>query len=96
MQSVIGKLKYILLFFGGMAFGGNAQGEFDDQLISVTLTKEDTASMSFVKTPDLFVERWDTLAQPSFWKFVMRMSSQTCILNVAATRQVLELKTMSV
>jgi len=66
-----------------------AQSNYKDHLIEVTLHEQDTLLMSFVKTPDLFKERWDTLAQPSFWKFVMKMSPQTSILNVASTRQVL-------
>lgn len=76
------------------SFGANAQSQFDNQLIEVRLHEHDTVALNFVKTPDLFEERWDTLAQPSFWKFVMRMSPQTSILNVASTRQVLEITTL--
>ncbi len=74
------------------ALNVQAQTEYDKHLIEVTLHEQDTLAMNFVKTPDLFQERWDTLAQPSFWKFVMKMSPQTSILNVASTRQVLELQ----
>ena len=82
----------MLLLF---ALNVNAQTEFDKHLIEVTLHEQDTLTMNFVKTPDLFNERWDTLAQPSFWKFVMKMSPQTSILNVASTRQVLELQPLA-
>ena len=78
-----------------VCFGAKAQQQFDEHLIEVTLHEQDTLHMNFVKTPELFLERWDTLAQPSFWKFVMKMSPQTSILNVASTRQVLELKPLS-
>ena len=78
-----------------LALNVNAQTEFDKHLIEVTLHEQDTLTMNFVKTPDLFNERWDTLAQPSFWKFVMKMSPQTSILNVASTRQVLELQPLA-
>jgi len=71
-----------------------AQSNYKEHLIEVTLHEQDTLLMSFVKTPDLFKERWDTLAQPSFWKFVMKMSPQTSILNVASTRQVLAVMTL--
>ena len=87
-----GKLSSILFIFLWTGFAANAQKDFEDHLIEVTLHEQDTALMNFVKTPDLFEERWDTLAQPSFWRFVMKMSPGTSILNVAATRQVLELK----
>ena len=82
----------IVLLFATYA---NAQSNYEDHLIEVTLHEQDTLKMNFVKTPDLFQERWDTLAQPSFWKFVMKMSPQTSILNVAKTRQVLELQPLS-
>lgn len=72
-----------------------AQTPFDKHLIEVTLHEQDTLQMNFVKTPELFKDRWDTLAQPSFWRFVMRMSPQTSILNVASTRQVLELRPLN-
>ncbi len=72
----------------------NAQETFEKHLIEVTLQEQDTFQMNFVKTPDLFAEKWDTLAQPSFWKFVMKMSPRTSILNVASTRQILEVKAL--
>lgn len=85
------RASFLLLFFlayNTLCFG---QQNYREHLIEVTLHEQDTLPLNFVKTPDLFTERWDTLAQPSFWKFVMRMSPGTSILNVAETRQVLEL-----
>jgi len=37
----------------------------------------------------LVVERWDILAQSKFWKTVMNLSSDTCIVNIADTREIL-------
>ena len=34
-------------------------------------------------------EGWDTLAQPQFWHKIMYMSKDSCIINVAETRQIL-------
>jgi hypothetical protein len=34
-------------------------------------------------------EGWDTLAQPQFWHKIMHMSKDSCIVNVAETRQIL-------
>ncbi len=56
------------------------------KLISV---KSDTNEFTFVKTPDLFHEKWDTLAQPNFWKIVMHLPPDSCVINVAKTRQIL-------
>jgi hypothetical protein len=89
-------MKLFVLTLTILAFLWNSenlrgQSSFDNHLIEVALHQNDTLLLNFVKTPDLFVGGWDTLAQPSFWKFVMKMSPQTAILNVASTRQVLEL-----
>ncbi len=51
--------------------------------------KQDTNVFTFVKTPGLFTEKWDTLAQPSFWRQIMVLSPDSCLLNVARTRQIL-------
>jgi len=63
-----------------------ADVEDNVKLISV---QKDTTQFTFVGTPDLFPEQWDTLAQPNFWKIIMKMSPDSCLLNVAHTRQIL-------
>lgn len=57
--------------------------------------KQDTNEFTFVKTPGLFAEKWDTLAQPAFWRQVMVLSPDSCILNVAKTRQILHKESMT-
>jgi hypothetical protein len=51
--------------------------------------KLDTNNFVFVETPGLFSEQWDTLAQPSFWRQIMVLSPDSCLFNVARTRQIL-------
>jgi hypothetical protein len=94
MRQIFVKNIFLLgcLFIQSAVF---AQADFNKHLIEVQLHEADSINLNFVKTPELFVEQWDTLAQPSFWKFVMRMSPETSILNVASTREVLELKPLS-
>ena len=58
------------------------------QIIDV-YTKSDTGNHQFVKSDDLFIERWDTLAQPIFWKQVLVTPPDSCIINIAATRTIL-------
>ena len=36
-----------------------------------------------------FVERWDTLPQSKFWKTVINTSKDTCLINIASTREIL-------
>ncbi|MEN9742274.1 MAG: hypothetical protein RLZZ65_79 [Bacteroidota bacterium] len=38
---------------------------------------------------ELFEDRWDQLPQADFWKKIMLLSPDSCLVNVAATRQVL-------
>ncbi|MCT4582360.1 MAG: transglycosylase SLT domain-containing protein [Flavobacteriales bacterium] len=49
----------------------------------------DSVNYAFVNTNALVKERWDILAQPNFWKEVMVLSQDSCLVNIAATREVL-------
>ena len=51
--------------------------------------KKDSNAYKFVDTPDLYKDKWHQLAQPNFWKTIMQLSPDSCLINVAATRQVL-------
>ena len=53
------------------------------------VTFKDTSVRRFVHDPVLYQERWDTLAQPMFWRQVIGLSQDSCILNVASNRKVL-------
>jgi hypothetical protein len=77
---------FSVLFFANFSI---AQDAYEDHLIEVKVVN-DTTVLRFVKTPELFVEQWDTLAQPNFWKEIMHLSPDSCLLNVATTRQILE------
>jgi hypothetical protein len=37
----------------------------------------------------LFDGLWDTLPQPAFWKEIMKLSPDSCLINVASNRQIL-------
>lgn len=56
----------------------------------VVVTAEDTSEMEFVNGHPLFAEGWDSLAQPQFWKQIMCLPPDSCIINVARTRQPLQ------
>lgn len=51
--------------------------------------EEDSTSHIVIDPEALYVERWDTLAQPIFWKSIMNLSGDTCIINDASSREVL-------
>ena len=58
------------------------------KVIDVYIEK-DSANYLAVNFDELFSERWDTLPQVKFWRKVMDYGSDTCIINIAATREVL-------
>lgn len=62
------------------------------KLIEVT---KDSNAYKFVETPDLYLEKWDQLAQPNFWKAIMKMSPDSCVINVARTRQILHKESLA-
>ena len=73
----------MLCFLASLA---NSQSLFN--IVEVT-PYEDTNTIYFVPDNQLVTERWDLLAQPNFWKKVMMLSPDSCIVNVAATREIL-------
>jgi len=61
------------------------------QVVSKTvISYRDTQSLSFVVDSSLYTEGWDTLAQAKFWRDVICMSGDTCIINVASCRKPLD------
>ena len=58
------------------------------QLLDVC-SNRDSSSHTIVEVEDIFFERWDTLAQPLFWKKIMKLSPDSCIINIASTRKIL-------
>lgn len=79
-------MKSLFSIFFILALSVIGFAENDEGIIEI---QQDTNVFKFVKTPGLFTEKWDTLAEPSFWRLVMGMSPDSCVLNVARTRQVL-------
>jgi len=58
------------------------------QLLDIC-SDRDSSSYTIVDVDDLFSERWDTLAQPLFWKKIMKLGPDTCIINIASSRKIL-------
>ncbi|MFK8046215.1 MAG: hypothetical protein AB8B72_12030, partial [Crocinitomicaceae bacterium] len=84
------KLTILLsIFFSLNGFG------YAPNIIKFIQVKKDTVSYKFVETPDLFSENWHQLAQPNFWKTIMRMSPDSCLINVASTRKILHKESLA-
>jgi hypothetical protein len=56
----------------------------------VVINESDTTLMEFVNGNALFTEGWDSLAQPKFWKQIMCLPPDSCIINVASSRTPLQ------
>ena len=62
---------------------------FYSQNIIAVYCSEDSCSHTLIDPEMLFVERWDTLPQSKFWKTVINTSKDTCLINIASTREIL-------
>lgn len=76
---------FLFLFWGNVAFA-QIPNSYENEKIEVKKGSE----MSVIMAADeLFQDRWDQLPQPQFWKEIMRLSPDSCLVNVAANRQIL-------
>ena len=58
---------------------------WDEEKIEV---KKGTSQNTILSAAVLYTEGWADLAQPIFWKQIMQLSPDSCLINVAATREV--------
>ncbi|HIP37373.1 MAG TPA: lytic transglycosylase domain-containing protein [Crocinitomix sp.] len=87
------KLFTLLLIFS-VSFTGLSLTKDDTDFKDIIILKKDTIEYHFVQTPDLFTNKWHLLPQPLFWKKVMKLSPDSCVLNVARTRQILRVESL--
>jgi hypothetical protein len=77
-------LFFLLLLF---AFPVLSQiPNWDHEFVEVTNPEK---SGILVSSQPLFEGLWDTLPQPLFWKEIMKLSPDSCLINVASNRQIL-------
>lgn len=82
MKTHASTLILLLLFFS--SFGQ----DLNQQLVKKTIIGwKDTTTMKFVQDHTLYADGWDTLQQTIFWRDVIRLTSDTCIINVAYCRK---------
>ncbi len=66
---------------------------FDHQIVEAVGFKNlDNTSFNnyrFIQNKSLYDEKWDTLAQPTFWRTLMRMDEDSALLNIGASRQII-------
>jgi len=64
----------------------------DDKKNNEEPTSNDVAEHSVVGLTSIYEGEWDCLPQPLFWKEIMLLSPDSCLINIAEDRTVLERK----
>lgn len=76
----------ILLLFAKVNTAQPMQAPFEKVIVSGL---HDSLSFNFVQDHRLYTERWDTLSQPKFWRYVMKLKPDSGVLNIASNRQII-------
>lgn len=68
--------------------------EVDAFEVNLVETKmlNDSVDLFYVNSFQLYKQEWDQLLHPNFWKKIMRLSADSCIVNIGQTRQIIEYK----
>jgi len=76
----------LILFPIGNIFSQDISSWEDEMII---VHNHDNISQ-IMGTEQIFEQRWDILPQAQFWKKIMKLTPDTCLVNIARNRQVLE------
>ena len=80
------KLLFLSLLVSTVTYGQDEVKNYDLEKIHV---KTDNLEVDVIKADPLFEEGWSELAQPNFWRQIMTLSPDSCIVNIAATREII-------
>ncbi len=85
MKRVYGFVLAVCMMF----VGGNAMSNsLSTQVVRKTVVSwNDTTSLFFLQDETFYRQGWDTLAQVRFWREVINLTSDTCIINMASCRK---------
>lgn len=84
-------LKSVGIFFSLLCcLSLTAQETFPWEKEIVTCKFSDSLTcLHFMQTKNVFEEKWSDLPQPKFWRKIMVLSPDSCLINVGATRQII-------
>ena len=82
------KLAIYFLFLSSLSFGQNLS-TWNDEKIEVERNGDKTV---IVNSRAIYNGKWNSLPQPIFWKQIMLLSPDSCLINIAETRIILEKK----
>jgi len=84
-------MKFTLLFICIILSTQLIQGQKDSSWEHEKLWIADEHNSNLIlESEQIYSERWNILPQALFWKRIMKLSSDSCLVNVASTRQILE------
>lgn len=84
---------FILTFLFLHTTSCHSQHSWEDDKIDVV---QQNTSHTFISVEDIYEEGWSNLAQPQFWKEIMLLSSDSCIINIAETRSIISRESLKV
>jgi hypothetical protein len=81
-------LFIVLIVVGVNVFANNEPAKPIDKSGVQYACLFDTLDFYFVDNKDVYINSWNELAQPNFWKRVMTMTPDSCVINIARTRTI--------
>ncbi len=76
----------MLLLFAKVSTAQPMQAPFEKIIVNGL---HDSLSFNFIQDHRLYSERWDTLSQPKFWRYVMKLTPDSGVLNIASNRKII-------
>lgn len=91
-------IKYFLAIVTFLPFISISQDmdnyHWEDELLSIC-SVSDTSEFCFVNPSRIQSEKWNELAQPKFWQKIMRLSPDSCVINIGATREIIAVMSLA-
>ena len=63
---------------------------WEHELLAIC-NETENSDLCFVNPGNLHSEKWNELAQPIFWQKIMRLSPDSCIINIGRTREIVQI-----
>ena len=88
-------IHLFLSFFAGTTHGGNTHPVDHCRDVVGIYNKKDGSSWNYVYDKDIYSNSLDTLANTIFWRKIMHLSKDSCLISVEGSRLVIEKKSVA-
>lgn len=89
-------LYLFIVFLLGTGYSFSQEATLFPTFKKTVVSYRDTVKMNFVSDSSIYKEGWDTLPQAIFWRNVINLTSDTCIINIAFCRKPVDKITRSI